>query len=199
MTIPIQSLLLLPHIHKPCLPCQYHLLLFLLPPVLTCLPSCSCSWHHPWATLWLSGASCSLRYLFYSNSLFSTPHLLLTSLQPSQTAILTPFWTSAGHLLKTKTRISLWRPRALFKYHSGRAAHPHIHGYCYLGMVHVQSGHMRDKAISIRAQITDFSCQMQMLLLSQGKLRYFQMWMSGLNMGGFPKERAKDTFLPIPG
>lgn len=147
----------------------------------------------------LLSSSCWLRYLFYSNSLFSTPHLLLTSLQPSQTAILTPFWTSAGHLLKTKTRISLWRPRALFKYHSGRAAHPHIHGYCYLGMVHVQSGHMRDKAISIRAQITDFSCQMQMLLLSQGKLRYFQMWMSGLNMGGFPKERAKDTFLPIPG
>lgn len=25
------------------------------------------------------------------------------------------------------------------------------------------------------------------------------MCMSGLNVGGFPKERAKDTFLPIPG
>lgn len=32
-----------------------------------------------------------------------------------------------------------------------------------------------------------------MLLLSQGKLKYF------LNVGDFPKERAKDTTLEIPG
>lgn len=32
-----------------------------------------------------------------------------------------------------------------------------------------------------------------MLLLSQGKLRYF------LNVGDFPKERVKDTILAIPG
>lgn len=38
-----------------------------------------------------------------------------------------------------------------------------------------------------------------MLQLSQGKLRYFSELMSGLIVGVFPKERAKDTFLLIPG
>lgn len=69
------------------------------------------------------------------------------------------------------------------------------------GSCAVRSHHwfLRDKASSIQTQITDFSCQMLMLLLSQGKLRYFSVLTSGLNVSGFPKERAKDTFLPIPG
>lgn len=69
------------------------------------------------------------------------------------------------------------------------------------GSCAVRSHHwfLRDKASSIQTQITDFSCQMLMLLLSQGKLRYFSMLTSGLNVSGFPRERAKDTFLSIPG
>lgn len=204
VTIPIQSVLLLLQILKLSLPCQYHSLPFLLPPVLTFLPSCS--WHHPWATLtlrWLlPSSSCWPRHLFHTNSLFSTPHLLLTSLHPSQlqfSGFLDNNWTTTENTdenlpLETKSplQVSHWKSCSpsytwILLFRDGSCA------------VRSHQWFLRAKAISIQAQIIDFSCQMQKLLLSQGKLRYFKMRMSGLNTGGFPKEKGKDTFLQIPG
>lgn len=88
-------------------------------------------------------SSCWLRCLFPPTLPFPHPRLFLTSLQPSQAAILSSAWTSSGQM-KTQKRISLWSPRAVWEDHIGRKEHPDIYGYSYLGMVHVQSGHTSD-------------------------------------------------------
>lgn len=151
MTVPVLSLLLLFQIHKPCLPCRCHLSPLLVSPVFTFLPDCSCSRHHPWATLRLSGGSCHLFLLLTEVSLpsnspisYSTPVPHLTATKPDCNC---PFcldikWTNTENTeenLPVGTKSPLQGP-----YWKKRAAHPDIHGYSYLGMVHVQSGHTSD-------------------------------------------------------
>lgn len=184
MTVPVQSLLLLSQIHKPCLPCQYHSPPLLLSPVFTFLPRCSCSRYHPRATLCLSGGSCHLFLLLTevplpSNSLVSystpAPHLTATTPDCNSQFCLDIKWTNTENReenLPVEIKSPLWVP-----YWEKKSCSP---SYTWIQLfrdgscaVRSHQWFLRDKASSIQTQITDFSCQMLMLLLSQGKLRYF--------------------------
>lgn len=144
-------LLLLSQIHKPCLPCQHHSSPLLVSPLFTFLSSCSCSQHHSWATPCLSGGSCHLFLLLLkvplpSNSPISysmpVPHLTATEPDYSSQFCLDIKWT---HTENTEENLPVETKRPLRgPYWKKRAAHPDTHGYSYLGMVHVQSGHTSD-------------------------------------------------------
>lgn len=75
----------------------------------------------------------------------SSPHRNQDRLVSRQTAILSPVLTSSRQILKTQRSLPVETKSSLqVPYWSKRGAHCDIHGYSYLGIVHVQSGHASD-------------------------------------------------------